>query len=138
MGRCWRCSKPISVRRNCQTFYIISIHPQYGYFMSTKLKNRVRKMNFQRQGNERKFETLVEDDTNYYDKLYLDKTKNFLRKMKNIAWHFIFLRYNIYSLYFYGEKIWKPSWFAESHILTWLLQVSGDSVKKTGLTLTIS
>jgi hypothetical protein len=53
--------------------------------MSTKLKNRVRKMNFQRQGNERKFETLVEDDTNYYDKLYLDKTKKFLKKMKNIA-----------------------------------------------------
>ena len=53
--------------------------------MSTKLKNRVRKMNFQRQGNERKFETLVGEETNYYDELYLNKTKKFFKKMKNIA-----------------------------------------------------
>lgn len=50
--------------------------------MSTKLKNRVRKMNFQRQGNERKFESMVGDETNYYDKLYIDNTRNFLKKFK--------------------------------------------------------
>ena len=49
--------------------------------MSTKLKNRVRRMNFQRQGNERKIEgNSNSEETKYYDNLYLSKTKKFLRK----------------------------------------------------------
>lgn len=48
--------------------------------MSTKLKNRVRKMNFQRQGNERKFDNTKDDETAFYDNLYLNKTKIFLKR----------------------------------------------------------
>jgi len=50
--------------------------------MSSKLKTRVRKMNFQRQGNERNFDTGNSnfEETKYYDNLYTNRTKKFLRK----------------------------------------------------------
>lgn len=43
-------------------------------------------MNFQRQGNERKL-NLTEnyEETKYYDRLYMDRTKKFLDNFKKIA-----------------------------------------------------
>jgi hypothetical protein len=61
--------------------------------MSSKLKTRVRKMNFQRQGNERNFETSGNhEETKYYDKLYIDRTRFFLKKTKKNTWHLIFFK----------------------------------------------
>lgn len=53
--------------------------------MSTKLKSRVKKMNFQRQGNDRRIELIGKDSPNfeeakYYDNIYSNKTEKLFRR----------------------------------------------------------
>ena len=48
---------------------------------SQKLKNRMKKMVFQRQGADRNLEHEVSEETKYYEELYLKRTKRLLGKI---------------------------------------------------------
>lgn len=53
---------------------------------SQKLKNRTKKMVFQRQGVDRLIEHEVSEETKYYEELYLKRTKRLLGKInENIS-----------------------------------------------------
>jgi len=48
---------------------------------SQKLKTRLRNMNFQRQGADRVMQYQNEEETKYYEELYLKRTEEFLGKI---------------------------------------------------------